>query len=136
VGNAKAVKILLDTCCIIWAVSQPTALSRIATELLVAEESEIHVSPISAAELACAVARGRVELNSHWKKCFRYYIDLNGWRLVDIDLGIIEEAYCLPETFHADPADRILTATARINGFTLLTADDKILGYPHVATRW
>jgi PIN domain nuclease of toxin-antitoxin system len=130
------VKILLDTCCIIWAVSDPKALSKHATELLMAEDSEVHVSPISAAELACAADRGRIELNQHWKKWFRHYIELNGWQLVDINLGIVEEAYSLPETFHADPADRILTATARINGFTLLTADNKILSYPHVEAVW
>ena len=35
----------------------------------------------------------------------------------------MEEAYSLPETFHADPADRIITATARLKNYTLLTAD-------------
>ena len=129
-------KILLDTCCIIWAISQPKALSYLAAKLLVAEDSEIFVSPISAAELACAIDRGRIELNQHWKKWFRYYIGLNGWQLSDIDLDVIEEAYCLPETFHADPADRILTATARMNDYTLVTADNKILNYPHVDAVW
>ena len=129
-------KILLDTCCIIWVISQPKALSKRAAKLLVAEDSEIYVSPISAAELACAVDRGRIELNQHWKKWFRYYVDFNGWQLSNIDLNVIEEAYSLPETFHADPADRILTATARINDFTLLTADKKILDYPHVDAVW
>jgi PIN domain nuclease of toxin-antitoxin system len=61
---------------------------------------------------------------------------LNGRQLVDINLGIVEEAYSLPETFHADPVDRILTATARINGFALLTADTKILSHPHVEAVW
>ena len=60
----------------------------------------------------------------------------HGWQLSNIDLDIIKEAYSLPETFHADPADRILTATARINDFTLLTADNRILDYPHVDAVW
>jgi PIN domain nuclease of toxin-antitoxin system len=48
----------------------------------------------------------------------------------------MEEAYSLPETFHADPADRIITATARLKKYTLLTADRKILSYPHVNAIW
>jgi PIN domain nuclease of toxin-antitoxin system len=42
------------------------------------------------------------------------------------------EAYHLPGSFHRDPADRILVATARLYGLTLLTADDSILRYPYV----
>ncbi len=48
----------------------------------------------------------------------------------------MEEAYSLPESFHADPADRIITATARLKNYTLLTADRKILSYPHVNAIW
>jgi PIN domain nuclease of toxin-antitoxin system len=130
------VKVLLDTCCIIWAVSSPDFLSRTATDLLQAEDSEVFVSPISSAEIACAVERGRIKLNQHWKTWFRHYTGLNKWQLENIDLTIIEEAYSLPESFHDDPVDRILTATARVKNFTLLTADKKILDYPHVSTMW
>jgi PIN domain nuclease of toxin-antitoxin system len=42
----------------------------------------------------------------------------------------------LPDTFHADPADRIIAATARLKNCTILTADKKILAYPHVNAAW
>jgi len=48
----------------------------------------------------------------------------------------MEEAYSLPDTFHADPADRIITATARLKDCTILAADKKILAYPHVKSVW
>ena len=41
-----------------------------------------------------------------------------------------------PPPFHADPADRIIVATARIHGLTVLTADTRILAYPHVRAAW
>jgi PIN domain nuclease of toxin-antitoxin system len=128
--------LLLDTCCIIWAVSEPSAISKTARALLTASESEIYVSVISVAELACAVERKRITMDRHWKKWFRYYVDLNGWKVENISLEIMEEAYSLPDTFHADPADRIITATARLKNYTILTADQKILSYPHVNTAW
>ena len=129
-------KLLLDTCCIIWAISQPAAISQTAKTLLSAEDSEIHVSVISVAEIACAVEWGRIVTDRHWKKWFRHYVSLNDWQVDSIDLEIMEEAYSLPDTFHADPADRIITATSRLKNYSLLTADRKILSYPHVNAVW
>jgi PIN domain nuclease of toxin-antitoxin system len=129
-------KLLLDTCCIIWAISEPSAISERAKALLVDGGSEIFVSAISAAELACAADRGRVIVELHWKQWVQFYIEQNGWQVEKIRLEIIEEAYSLPEDFHADPADRIITATARLNHQTILTADKKILSYPHVNSIW
>jgi len=129
-------KLLLDTCCIIWAISEPGVLSNKAASLLQADDSEIFVSPISVAEIACASDRGWIELNQHWKKWFRFYLDLNQWQVEPIDLTVMEEAYSLPGEFHPDPADRIITATARLKEYTLLTADKKILLYPHVNAVW
>ena len=54
-------KLLLDTCCIIWAVSDPSSLSGKATDVLEREDSAIFVSPISCAEIACLSERGRIE---------------------------------------------------------------------------
>ncbi|HDQ40781.1 MAG TPA: type II toxin-antitoxin system VapC family toxin [Desulfonatronum sp.] len=129
-------KLLLDTCCLIWSISDPSALSPRARDLLGAPDSEISVSVISLAEIACAVERGRLAFDRHWKTWFRHYVGLNGWDVEDISLEVIEEAYCLPDGFHADPADRIITATARLTNSTILTADKKILDYPHVHTSW
>jgi PIN domain nuclease of toxin-antitoxin system len=129
-------KILLDTCAIIWVVSQPEKLTNKARDILLNKDSEIFVSSISCAEIACAVERGRIKLNTHWKKWFRHYIQLNGWYCVDIDLQVIEEAFSIPGIFHNDPADRILVATARLFSAKLLTADKKMLEYPHVDCVW
>ena len=41
--------------------------------------------------------------------------------------AIAAEVAALPDTFHRDPADRILVATARVLGATLLTQDRRIL---------
>ena len=57
-------------------------------------------------------------------------------RIADIDLKIAEEAYSLPEYSQKDPADRIIIATARIHQCPLVTADRRIIEYPHVDTVW
>ena len=129
-------RLLLDTCAIIWAVSKPEQLSDIARCALADPDSEVGFSPISCAEVAWAVQRKKLTIDRHWRLWFRHYTELNGWFEVPIDLNIIEEAYSLPEPFHADPVDRILVATARQHGFHLVTGDGKILLYPHVRTLW
>jgi PIN domain nuclease of toxin-antitoxin system len=44
------------------------------------------------------------------------------------------KAYQLPGSFHRDPADRQIVATAICHGLTLMTADERILQYPAVKT--
>ena len=127
-------RVLLDTCGIIWAVSDPDRLSAAARAILQQEDTEVWVSPISCAELACLQERGRIELDAHWKTWFDRYIDLNGWGVVDISLPIIQDAFALPSPFHADPADRIITATARTGDMILITGDRKLISYPFVKT--
>lgn len=128
--------VVLDTCAIVWAVSDPAKLPSRAARILQAEDTEACVSAISCAEVACATTRGRIEIDRHWRHWFRHYIELNGWTVLPVDLEAIEEAYALPEPFHRDPADRIIVASARLRGAPIITADARILGYPHVKTVW
>ena len=125
-------RLLLDTCAILWSVGAPEKLSEHTRTLLTLSASEVAVSPISCAEIACGVERKRFVLDRHWKKWFRHFTVLNDWYCIPIDLDIIEEAYSLPEDFHQDPADRIIVATARVHDMAVITGDRKILDYPHV----
>lgn len=124
--------LLLDTCAILWLAGSADRLSSKAQQRVVDPGQTVFVSAISGGELACLSAKGRIALPEHWRRWFRQAIDENGWKVLPIELEVIEEAYSLPDQFHADPADRILVATARLNRFTLLTTDQRILDYPHV----
>jgi PIN domain nuclease of toxin-antitoxin system len=130
------VKLLLDTCTILWCIGDPEELSKSAITALENKESEIFVSPISCAEIACLVDRKKIKLDRHWKLWFRHYIGINGWEILPIDLPIVEEAYSLPPPFHADPVDRILVATSRLFQCKLISGDKKIAAYPHVESIW
>ena len=129
-------KVVLDTCALIWAIAEPERLSPASRAILTKDDTEVYVSPISCAEVACAAERSKIKLDRHWRNWFRHYVELNGWYIYNIDLSIIEEAYSLPGTFHSDPADRIIVATARRLLCPIVTADKKIIDYPHVETVW
>ena len=128
--------VLLDTCAVIWAVSEPESLSQTARDVLGAGDTSVFVSPITCAELACLQERNRIAINGHWRTWFSRCLSANNWQVLDITLPVVQEAYSLPETFHRDPADRLLVGTARLHDLVLITADAHILTYPHVKTLW
>ena len=129
-------KLLLDTCAVIWSGLAPEHLSAAAAAALTDPESEISVASITAAEVACAQERGRISLDRHWKPWLREALSVNGWRVVSASWDVVEEAYSLPEPFHRDPADRLIVASARVHGLQVVTADRLLLAYPHVDTLW
>ena len=126
--------LLLDTCALIWCVSDPNRLSSAARKLILAAESHLYVSAISCAEIACLAEDGKIGVHPHWRTWFDHAVADNGWTVLAIDLETVQEAFSLPGEFHRDPADRFIVAAARLNHMTLVTADRKLLEYPHVQT--
>lgn len=127
--------LLLDTCAILFLSLDDDVITP-STRELIQRADRIFVSAISSAELACLQERGRIELPCHWKPWLRKAIRLNGWEVLSVSMEIMEEAYSLPGTFHPDPADRILAASARLEKLNLLTTDRKLHRYPHVTAIW
>ncbi|MBL7076105.1 MAG: type II toxin-antitoxin system VapC family toxin [Kiritimatiellae bacterium] len=124
--------VLLDTCAIVWCVSDPDRLSEAVRDVVTAADSSVFVSAISCAEIACLAEKGRIEMVPHWRTWFDNAIAENGWSVLDIDLETVQEAFSLPGDFHRDPADRFIVAAARLHRMSIVTADRKILDYPHV----
>jgi PIN domain nuclease of toxin-antitoxin system len=124
--------ILLDTCAVIWCVSEPKHLSPAARRIITAPDTRICVSAISCAEIACLAEAGRVVITPHWRTWFNRAVADNGWSVLDVDLETVQEAFSLPGSFHRDPADRFIVASARLRHMPIITGDRRILDYPHV----
>ncbi len=127
--------VLLDTCAILFLSLDDPCVGK-STRTILDNAETVSLSPISAAELACLQDRGRIELPMHWRLWLREAVWRNGWDTLPITWEIMEEAWSLPGDFHADPADRILTGTARKENRLLLTTDQRIRDYPHVRAEW
>ena len=127
-------KLLLDTHVWIWSQELPEKLGPQARRLLVDARSTNHVATVSMLELARLVAAGDILLNKPLAAWIETAVEELHAEEVAMSREIATEAYALPGEFHRDPADRILVATARRESLTLLTADDRILAYPHVKT--
>jgi len=83
------------------------------------------------------VARGRLKLGLPCLDWLDMALTAPGISLLEIAPRAAVEASFLPGVFQADPADRILVASARANSLILATRDAKILAYSrqgHVRT--
>ena len=125
-------KLLLDTHVWIWSQESPEKLGKEARRLLVDGKSTNHVATVSVLELARLVAAGDIFLNRPLPAWVETAVEELHAEELAMSREIAAEAYALPGEFHRDPADRILVATARRESLTLLTADPRILSYPHV----
>jgi PIN domain nuclease of toxin-antitoxin system len=90
------------------------------------------VSIISCWEVAKLVERGRLELTIPVERWIEQALAYPEVELLQLTPRIVVESTQLPGEFHRDPADQMLVATARVYDIPLLTADSKLLDYPHV----
>lgn len=128
-------RVLLDTHVWIWTQEEPERLGPRTTRLLVGEAHENWVCPISTLEIARLVAMGAVQLSIPLAQWIAQSMTELSAQTISVSHDVALEAYALPGTFHRDPADRLLVAATRRNGLTLVTADGRILAYPHVRTQ-
>ena len=131
--------ILLDTHCLFWWVNDDQGkLSADALAAIAAErpDGEILISSITAWEVAMLVARGRLGLSMDTSAWLATVQEIEEVKFVPIDNEIAVQAVTLPAEFHKDPADRVIIATARKFAVPIVTADERIRGYPHVRTIW
>lgn len=87
------------------------------------------VSAVSVWEIGLLVAKGRISLSLPLRDWVRCALELPGLRLVPLGADAALEGSFLPGELHADPADRLLIAQARIGQHRLVTADHKLIDY-------
>jgi PIN domain nuclease of toxin-antitoxin system len=124
--------LLLDTHCWLWAqAGQTEKFSRQGRRIIerAAQTGDLRVSVISVWEIGMLEAKGRLDLKMSCAEWVNQALATPGLSLVPLTPEIAIESSRLPGKIHADPADRILLATARITGTRLLTADERLLAY-------
>ncbi|RKX79245.1 MAG: type II toxin-antitoxin system VapC family toxin [Spirochaetes bacterium] len=124
--------ILMDTHIWIWLMEGNSVLtgSKALTSIERAAESGLlSVSVISVWEIGMLESTSRLIFNVPCMEWIDKALRLPGLHLVPLSPEIAIESTRLPDNFHGDPADRIITATARINNVSLITKDKKILEY-------
>ena len=129
--------ILLDTHVVIWAMDAPGRISKAAGKAIAEAGAQGRLPGVSTAsvfELVYARRRGRVQTHVSDAVLLE---KMRAWlRFFPVTDTIAFEAAALPQSFHGDPMDRIIAATAIVEGCTLLTADGRIRAAKVCKTLW
>jgi len=130
--------LLLDTCTLIFLTEKSRLAAAAVEEMRAAKDGGItYISPITAWEIGMLVARGRLQLLIRPERWFANLFDVSGVRLAEMLPDLLIASSYLPGKPPRDPTDRILAATARELGATLITRDRALLDYGeqgHIAT--
>ena len=131
-GGTSTGPFVLDTHVWIWLMEGLRSDLSNATVSAIEEagsRSELALAAISVWELGMLEARGRITLSRSIDEWVRAALTAPGVRIVDLTPEIAVESTRLPGDPHGDPADRMIIATTRVLGGTLITCDEQILAY-------
>jgi len=128
--------ILLDTHALFWAVDDSKRLSRQAASAIrrARLQGGIAVSAISIWELASMLSRGRIRRYGTLESSLDLLLE--DVVVLPITTEIAAFAAQFPSDYPGDPADRIIGGTARAEGLTLITHDERIRRSPLIRTVW
>jgi len=113
--------LLLDTCALIWLGNGDPALSLDARQLI-EESEEVYVSPISLWEVSNKCRKGKLQLKFPLREWFDRILQRHQLTVLPLTNEVMFLAGELPE-HHKDPADRMIIASAMVNGLVVATAD-------------
>ncbi|WP_139487436.1 type II toxin-antitoxin system VapC family toxin [Bradyrhizobium ivorense] len=128
---SKQPPLLLDTHAAIWIAEDQriTSEAKEAIEAVYRADGTVYVSAITAWEIGMLVARNRLGLSMRPERWFQQLLAVEGVQLAELSPDVLIASSFLPGEPPRDPADRIILATARELGATLITRDRLMLKY-------
>ena len=120
---------LLDTHMWIWYLGDQTKLTWAELNALDALDFENRpfISDFSLWEIATLISIKRLTLDRPLDRWLSIAARPASVRILAVSVSVAIELAELPDTFHRDPADRAIVATARAHGLPVLTRDRKII---------
>jgi PIN domain nuclease of toxin-antitoxin system len=127
-------RILLDSHTLFWFLHGDARLSRLAREAIEAIDAAVHVSAITAWEIAYKSGAGKWPQAEILARDFLGIMSTHGFEPLSLSLEHARHAGLLPSP-HRDPFDRMLAAQAEIEDIPLVTADPVFRQF-NVRTLW
>ena len=129
--------ILLDTHVLVWTVADSKRLSRAALRAIERarrQDGGLAISAITLWELALLLARGRIQAYGTVEASVRLLSEGTVVRPITPEIAALSTQF--PDDYPREPADRLIGATARAEGLTLVTRDENIRRSPLIKTVW
>ena len=121
-------RILLDTNVLIWALNDDRALTRRMRSVLSSTTASVHLSVVSAWEIAIKYQSGKLSFDVPVEDVLSRILDGASWPVLPVLPAHIPELLALP-MHHRDPFDRLLIAQACAEGMSLATSDQQFRKY-------
>jgi PIN domain nuclease of toxin-antitoxin system len=128
--------ILLDTHIVTWLAFAPEQLSKRAKEAIRTARAEggLAIAAITLLELAWLAQNGRIETTLSVESFLRTCA--SKMTVVPITPEIAARAFSLSDAYPKDPQDRLIGATALVEGIHLVTRDKQIKKSGLVSVIW
>ena len=126
-------KYLLDTHTILWGSENSGKLSNTARDIINDKSIEIYVSISSLWEFSIKYSMGKLKFEGGLSHLCEV-VEQAGFIVLPITQQYLAAVIDLP-FIHRDPFDRLLIATAKTDGLTILTSDEHIPQYD-VLSAW
>lgn len=129
-------KYLLDTHILLWWLEGSGKLSSAQQAAIdtVSPHQPLLVADITLWEIATLWELGRIKFTLPLRDWLAQAVAPPMISLCAISPAIASEVAILPSSFHRDPADRLIVATTKVHGATLITSDSKIISAAIVPT--
>jgi PIN domain nuclease of toxin-antitoxin system len=128
--------ILLDTHVLIWARDDAKRLSRAAASAIrrARQDGGLAISAISLWEIASLFTNGKIQGYGTVEASVRVLVEGVSVRPITPEIAALASQF--PNDYSRDPSDRLVGATARAEGLTLITRDERIRKSPLLKTVW
>ena len=131
-SSSGSLLLLLDTHVWVWLLNRDAGLAcspALDAIQAAAARGAVRVSVISVWEVGMLQAKGRIRFAQTCEEWVRRGLTAPGISCAALTPEIALASTRLPDSFHGDPADRLLVATARLLAATLVSGDGRIRAY-------
>jgi PIN domain nuclease of toxin-antitoxin system len=123
-------RLLLDTCSLLWALQTPEKLGAKARRALQSEENSIYVSPVSFWEISLKFALGKLQIEGASPEDMPDFVAREGWHLLEFQAPTVASFHGLSSVpGHKDPFDRLLIWTAIRENLIFVSRDGALAEY-------
>jgi len=117
-------KVLLDTCALIWFLRDDSELSEKAAQLIENSNTDAFVSVVSIWEIAIKASIGKIQTPIGFQDSLEDKLKASGFNILTVGYQHAAGVYDLP-IVHNDPFDRLLISQCRTEKLTAITDDTR-----------